>query len=201
MGTHTAKSLFDLNIQSAEDLLRLYDGIIKLKSKLDTKWILRAVVVFSVAVLDAYFHDKIKYKAGKFSLHDMPPALAGFEVPLRDLVKWEEAERKGNVIRNWLTDRLSYQPLQRKDDIAKALKLVGIESVWSTIEPDENKRDSLISDMHDLIQRRNQISHEGDRQSSRRSGKELRPINRSYASWSVDFVKKLVGKIENAFPN
>ncbi|MGH7989138.1 MAG: hypothetical protein ACREDS_02945, partial [Limisphaerales bacterium] len=72
MASHTAKSLFDLNIQSSDDLLKLYDGIEKLGTKLDISWLLRAVVIFSVSALDAYFHDKVKYRAGKFDLQDMP---------------------------------------------------------------------------------------------------------------------------------
>lgn len=201
MPTHTAKSLFDLNIQSSEDLLRLHEGIQKLGTKLEISWLLRAVVVFSVSALDAYFHDKIKYRAGKFDLQDMPPALAKFQVSLSELTKWEEAKRKGNVIRNWLTEYYSTKPLQRKDDIADALKKVGIGEVWATIEPDSPKRDALLDDMANFIQRRNQIGHEGDRESSRRSGKKLRKIDRKYARRSVDFAKDLVQRIENAFPN
>src|SRR6266700_7429071 len=99
MPTHSAKTLFDLNIQSSEDLLKLYDGIEKLGTSLEISWLLRAVVVFSISALDAYFHDKVKYRAGQFALQDLPPRLAKFEIPLGDLSKWEEAERKGNVIR------------------------------------------------------------------------------------------------------
>jgi hypothetical protein len=201
MPTHTAKSLFDLNIQSSEDLIQLYDGIEKLGTKLEVSWLLRAAIVFSVSALDAYFHDKIKYRAGKFDLQDMPPALARFEVPLGDLTKWDGANRKGNVIRNWLAEHYSTIPLQRKDDITSALKMVGIESVWATIEPDSPKRDALFEKLKEFIRRRNQIAHEGDRESSRRSGKKLRSINRPLAQESVDFAKGLVKRIENAFPH
>jgi hypothetical protein len=119
MATHNAKSLFDLNVQSSEDLLRLYDGIEKLRTTLEISWLLRAVVVFSVSAMDAYFHDKIKYRAGKFDLQDMPPTLAKFKISLEELSKWDEADRKGNVIRNWLTEYYSTKPLQRQDDIAE----------------------------------------------------------------------------------
>ena len=182
-------------------MLKLYDGIERLDTKLQISWLLRAVVVFSVSALDAYFHDKVKYRAGKFDLQDMPPALAKFEIPLGDLTKWEEADRKGNVIRNWLTEHFSTIPLQRKDDITNALKIVGIDSVWATIEPDSPKRDALIEQMKTFIHRRNQIAHEGDRETSRKSGKKLRIINRAFAQSAVYFSKDLVQRIENAFPN
>jgi hypothetical protein len=201
MATHTAKSLFDLNIQSSHDLLKLYDGIEKLGTKLEITWLLRAIVVFSVSALDAYFHDKVKYRAGKFDLKDMPPSLARFEIPLGDLAKWDAADRKGNVIRNWLVEHFSTIPLQRKEAINDALKIVGIDSVWATIEPNTPVREKLLDTMQTYIKRRNQVAHEGDRESSRKSGKKLRPIDRQYAEHCMRFIHDLVGKIEHAFPN
>lgn len=200
MPAHTAKSLFDMNVQSSDDLLQLYDGIEKLGTKLNISWLLRAVVVFSVSALDAYFHDKIKYRAARFSPPKMPVELAKFEVPLGDLLKWETAKRKGNVIRNWLTEHFATRPLQRKEDIDKALKLVDIPPVWSTIEPIQTKQKAMIEEIRAMIRRRNQIAHEGDRGTSRKSGKRLRPINREQAERTLTFTKELVARIEKAFP-
>jgi hypothetical protein len=131
----------------------------------------------------------------------MPPALAKFEVPLSGLTKWDGAQRKGNVIRNWLVDYLSTRPLQRKDDIGNALKLVGIDAIWATIEPNTPDREKLLEEMQGYIKRRNQIAHEGDRESSRKSGKKLRPIDRPYAAECMEFVKALIAKVEHAFPH
>ncbi len=200
MAAHSAKSLFDLNITSAEHCMKLYDGIRKLGSNLKISWLLRAAVVFSISALDAYFHDKIKYRAGKFSASEMPPAMAAFKIPLRGLTKWEDAQRKGNVLRNWLTEHFSTRPLQRQVDIADALKLVGITDLWATIEPNSPKRNALLSDMASQIRRRNQIAHEGDRDPSRRGGKKVRPIDPKYAQGCIDLVKELVTRIEAAFP-
>jgi hypothetical protein len=54
--------------------------------------------------------------------------------------------------------------------------------------------------MGKLIQRRNHIAHEGDRESYRASGKKLRKIDEAYARSSIDFVNDLVQRIEVAFP-
>lgn len=200
MPAHSARSLFDLNVQSSDDLLKLYDGIERLDTKLNISWLLRATVVFSIAALDAYFHDKVKYRAGRFDLQDMPPELAKFKIPLGDLSLWEAAERKGNVLRNWVTEHFSPRPLQRQEDIAKALSMVGMQDVWATIEPNSPKRDMLLGQMRQFVQRRNQIAHEGDRESSRKSGKKLRAIDRPYVKSCVDFVKDLIARVEKAFP-
>jgi hypothetical protein len=200
MPSHTAESLFKQNIQSAEDCRALYDGMKTLQTQLQIHWILRAGVVFVVSALDTYFHDKIKYRVGKYSLANLPPALAKFEIPISDLTKWESAERKGNVLRNWITESLSVKPLQRREAIADAMKLAGINDVWSTIEPDKEQRQKLFDEFDALVRRRNQIAHEGDRQHSRRSGKRLHPIDRKLLDDAITFATNLVAKVEVAFP-
>jgi RiboL-PSP-HEPN len=200
MTTHSAKSLFDKNIGSAQECLDLFDGLSKLKVTVNLDWLLRASIVFAVSALDTYFHDKVRYKVGHFTLNDLPPQLAAFTVPIRELVNWDDATRKGNVLRNWVTEHLSVRPLQSPTAIADALKLAGYESLWDRIEPNKTHKQALLDKFNSLIKRRNQISHEGDREQSRRSGKKLRPISRGAAEVSIKFVQDLVAKVETAFP-
>jgi hypothetical protein len=201
MPVHTAKSLFGQNITSAKDSLALYDAIAVLSpQQVNLDWVLRAAVVFTVSSVDAYFHDKVKYRVGKFSLENMPPLLASFEVQVHDLASWDKAKRKGNVFRNWVTEYLSTKPLQSRGAISEAMKLAGIQSLWDTIEPDRAQRESLLHDFDVLISRRNQISHEGDRLTSRRSGKVLRPISRDQVESWISFAEAFVQRIETAFP-
>lgn len=200
MASHSAKSLFDMNIQSAVDCLDLFDGLSKLKVSMNLDWLLRASVVFIVSAIDTFFHDKVKYRVGRFSLNDLPPQLASFQVPIRELTVWEEADRKGNVLRNWVTEHLSTRPLQSKKAIIDALKLAGIDAVWDTIEPNKTNQTALLNQFNQLVKRRNQIAHEGDREQSRRSGKKLRPIKRDEVKSHIDFAIDLVAKIEVAFP-
>lgn len=201
MASHSAKSLFDKNIQSAYECIALYEGVQQLGSTLDIAWLLRASIVFSVSALDAYFHDKLKYGAARCNTNDMPPELAKFKIPLCELVNWESSKRKGNVLRNWLEQHFSYKPLQRKDDISDAMKLIGIYDLWLTIEPNDKKREELLKKFSDYVKRRNQIAHEGDRESSRRSGKKLRKIDYRYTHNCFIFAMDLVEKIEFAFPS
>jgi hypothetical protein len=201
MPTHSAKSLFSKNIQSAKDSLGLYDAIVRLNPQdVDIDWVLRSAVVFTVSALDTYFHDKVKYRVGRYSLENLPPGLSRFEIPIRELSKWDKARRKGNVLRNWVVEYLATKPLQSPNSISDALKLVGIESLWSTIEPNKRDRDGILKELNEMIKRRNQISHEGDRMSSRRSGKRLRAIDREQVVSWIEFTEDLVRKIENAFP-
>ncbi|MEK6278728.1 MAG: hypothetical protein AABN95_00075 [Acidobacteriota bacterium] len=99
--------------------------------------------MFTVSALDSYFHDKVKYGVGKFSVNALPPALAKFEIPISGLPAWDQAKRKGNVLRNWVTDYLSVRTLQSPVAVAEALKLAGINDFWATIEPVQADRDAL----------------------------------------------------------
>ena len=200
MTSHSAKSLFDKNILSADECATLYDGVSKLQTKLSIDWVLRAAIVFVVSALDTYFHDKIKYRVGKYSFENLPPPMAKFQIPVSELVTWDRADRKGNVIRNWVTDHFATRPLQSPIAIAEALKLADIHSLWDTIEPNSADKKTLLDSLNKLVKRRNQIAHEGDRETSRRSGKRIRSIKREEVSQAIEFAKDLVHRIEIAFP-
>lgn len=199
MSRHTAKSLFDLNIQGAEQCVRIYDGVLQLGSSLDLDWLLRSAIMLAVSAMDAYFHDKVRYRAARFASAPLPRHLANLKIPLSEVRKWDEAGRKGNVLRRWVVEHLETRPLQSSNAIAEALKIVGIQSFWNTIEPDNSARDALLTCLNKLVERRNQIAHEGDRLQFRSSGKVLRPITRDDAVRAIEFVKDLVQKTEDGF--
>ena len=204
--SHTAKKLFDRNIRSARDCFALYQELKKsnlqnVNIKVNLKWLLRAAIVFTVSAIDAYFHDKVKYRVGKLSLSKLPPTLAKFEIKLDDLQEWKKAKREGNFLRNEVVKYLSTKPLQSTMSIAETLKLVDIKSFWSSIEPDKIKREDLFKHFDALIHRRNKISHEADRLATRGSGKKLRPIAPSTVLRAIKFAVDLVDKTENVFPN
>ena len=197
---HTANSLFNQNIKSADECIKVFDGVSTLGTSLEVDWLLRAAVVFAVSAMDAYFHDKIKYRAAKYSIDEMPPEMAKFRIPIRELATWDKASRKGNAIRNWVTDHYSVRPLQKQSVIADALKIVGIHSLWDTIDPLDDDKKATAKKFKDLVERRHKIAHEGDREKSRRSGKKLKPISRDDVVEWINFVRELVGRVETAFP-
>jgi len=201
MPSHSAKSLFDKNIRSAKDCHALYHRVKKLDPvDVNIKWILRAAIVFTVSALDAYFHDKVKYRIGKIPLSDLPDTLMKFEITVSALLAWDKAKRKRNVLRNLVVANLSTKPLQSPKVIAETLKLVNIQSFWNRVEPDKIKQKDLLHHFNEIIHRRNKISHEGDRLTSRRSGKKLRAISPIYVLRTIKFAVDLVDKVEKVFP-
>jgi hypothetical protein len=202
MATHTAKSLFDANITNADSCIVLYDGVEGLHTPLDLASLLRAAIVFSVSALDAYYHDKIKYRVGRYKINQLPSKLREFPIQLDDINSWTKyTSRPSNFIRNVVTRYYAVRPLQKQQDIENALALVEIKSLWSTIEPNNVAREQMTAHLWNLMKRRNQIAHEGDRLQSRKQGKRLRPIDRNYVIGEIAFVKDLVSRIESAFPN
>ncbi len=181
MARHTAKSLFALNIVGADECLALYDGLQRIQVAADIDWLLRASVVFSISALDAYFHDKVRYRVGHFSIESFPPALAKMPIRLGDLATWESHKRKGNAIRNWVVSQMSYKSLQNKEQIADAVRLCGVEGFWDKAFPNPETRREALAKLKTFADRRNDIVHEGDRLSARNSGKQLQSIDLAYS--------------------
>jgi len=161
---------------------------------------LRSTVVLAVSAMDAYFHDKVRYRVGRFTIRTLPKQLAHLKIPLSEIPKWDEAGRKGNMIRQWVVEHLVVRPLQKPQAIVEALSLVDIQDFWNTIEPKNSDRQALLTRLNKLVERRNRIAHEGDRLQSRSSGKALRPITRDYAVDAIEFVRQLVENTETKFP-
>jgi len=194
---HTAQALFQKNLSSVDDCVTLYEGINTLRVGIETSWLLRAAVVFLVSAMDTYFHDKIKYGISKLgSLNKMPPALRNHKISVEDLFEWDKSERKGNVLRNWISEHLSYVPLQSSDKIQDYLRYIGISGVWNQIEPDNKKRKEMLDKLNEIIKRRNQIAHEGDRQTARGSGKKLRNLDLVQVKEWRSYIVTLVEQIE-----
>ena len=202
MSQHSATSLFTKNMRSAHICLEVFDRMSASTTDLNTRWILRAAVVFVVSALDTYYHDKVKYRLGGCyrARRSLPAQLASFRVPLGELEKWQKAHRRGNVVRDWVMADLARQSLQSPDSITNALKLVDINDYWCTVARPSTQASALKTQWNRLIHRRNQIAHEGDRQQSRRSGKKLRSIGRSTVEKYIRFAEKLVDMTEKAFP-
>ena len=208
MSKHTAKSLFAANILGAEECVRIHDGVRQLGSTLDLDWLLRSAIVLAVSAMDAYFHDKMRYRAGRVPLYrdkeistqSLPKQLSNLKIPLSELPRWHRAKRKGNVVRHWVVEHYAVRPLQNQEAIAGALKLVGIEDFWNALEPVQSKREILLGQLQTLVERRNQIAHEGDRLKHRSSGQRLRPISQDDAVEAIEFVRQLVENVEHVFP-
>lgn len=202
MATYTAKKLFDQNIESAKNCATLYTAIAQLNpGGVDVTWVLRAALVFSVSSLDAYFHDKIRYRGASFKIDQLPNRLAEFSIKLQDVSEWKKfTSRPGNFIRNVLVRHYAVRPLQKRSDIEEALKLVGISSLWNTIEPNAAMREMALTRLSDLVQRRNHISHEGDRIHTRKGGKRLRAISPADVDFAIKLVTAFVVRIEHHFP-
>ncbi|HVT71921.1 MAG TPA: HEPN domain-containing protein [Lacunisphaera sp.] len=178
------------------DTIKLYDGIKALKVRVDYDWLLRGAVVFLVSAFDAYFHDRIKYGVSRLSGAAMPEALRKHRITIGDLADWQASRRKGNIIRNWIAEHLSTIPLQSPERIAEYMRYIGINGFWNLVEPDSNRKKRLLAKLGRIIQRRNQIAHEGDRLAGRKSKKALRTIDEFVVKEWIQWIEELVHDID-----
>jgi hypothetical protein len=165
-------------------------------------------VVLAVAALDTYMHRLIIDRA--FTHEELPRALANVDVPFERLLA--EADARGADARRQphrarprvgvkreLRDRLLRRTFQSYEDVGKALSMAGRSRGWDAIG--QGFTPSLTPGtirvrLTAIIERRNQIVHEGDyRRLERPRDSRRNPISFADASRDVRFMASLIEAI------
>ncbi len=134
---------------------------------------LRSALVMGVAAVDTLMH-KIVFRAIENSAEALPRAIGEkltvgiSEVALfADVAK--EVQRRGKTWRPWvhvknlLHERLLKQTMQSPREIEDAMAMAGIKGGWSaTALAMGEKPEAMRTILGKIVQRRNQIVHEGD---------------------------------------
>jgi hypothetical protein len=164
-----------------------------------------------------YFHEKISeniVRAAKLPTGEhlgpgrkprklMPRRLRVFQVPLLETRRAvEHAQRRGsgkrtrpfNLVRDAIDAQLYRRPIQSVDDIADYLSLIGVEDFWGRVAVRMGvARTRLVPAWTHVVNRRNQISHQGDMPKGKRRGKhKLNLIGREYARNALKLCERLV---------
>lgn len=176
--------------------------------------LLRGALAGTVSALDRYCHDlvvsRIVSALGK-SEKEMNRELRQFRIPViaaKKAIKHARTRRGNggrvrprpmNIIRHAVQDVLYRdETFQRPADIAKGLRLVGIEDLWEDCSARMNCRPGDITRRLDrVVDRRNRIVHEGDVLRRKRGGRlALHPLTRDEVRSDVAWVADLVNVIE-----
>jgi hypothetical protein len=161
-----------------------------------------------VAALDTYMHRLV---VDRCYAHDqLPGALASLGVSFEQLlVQADEskiAARKPShnsrprvAIKRQLRDRLLRETFQRYDDVSRALGMAGSSGVWGDIAahmaPAITTKELKVR-LNGIVDRRNQIVHEGDYlrlerpRNAKRNGMTYRQ-----AAGDIDFLEALIDAI------
>lgn len=162
--------------------------------------LLRASLVMTVSALDAYFHAKIIAHVVKCARRGkkMPRALRKSHISIPEFVASEKYKRRMTIIRNSLHRQLGYQSFQQPSKISKGLALVGVVDFWEKVA----KRLKLSSgelqeQLEVIVDRRNQIAHEGDLSQSKKARNKPHDLKPKFVTDALSFTESFVMRAED----
>lgn len=176
--------------------------------------LLRMVVVFAVAALDAYMHIRIvecvsrimnKYKrlpekcvnliCGKFKQAEQG----------RELIKIALKRSPGKALLGMLRRDLAFETLQKPEQINSAFEMMEISDPWNRIAKLVNlkrgpkrkgRKESARKCILELVRRRDDIVHEGDVYIGRKHHGKVKEIQRSEVKNNLTKLQRIVEAIE-----
>lgn len=168
----------------------------------------RLSTVMAVAALDTYMHRLIVERC--FAHDELPGGLAALSMPFSALLEQADQAKAAArrpphntrprvAVKRQLRDRLLRETFQRYDDVSKALALAGLSGSWRDIASNMSPPttpDRVKHQLNAIVDRRNQIVHEGDyRRLERPRGSARNQMTFGQAARSIDFVADLIGAI------
>lgn len=171
----------------------------------------RLSIVMAVSALDVHMHRLVVENA--FTHETLPPGLAKLDVSFERLLSQADAikvaarakpynSRPRVGVKRDLRNRLLFETFQSFRRVSDALAMAGRPRRWAEIgqamspplSPEE-----IRERLDGIVQRRNQIAHEGDyRRLERPQGSGKNAIPHKEASDSVDFLARLIDAIHQA---
>lgn len=161
----------------------------------EMKDLLRGALVMAVSAMDAYFHRKIKCYVARLAKKgdDAPGALRACEITLVDFASAIESERPWGKFGAVVGRKLGYQSLQSPAKIETGLQLLGVKSFWKEVGKKLNvEPDALKFQLDGIVKRRNEIAHEGDVSTARKTLGRTRDISPQFVQESIDLIESIV---------
>lgn len=190
------KNFFEQQIASLRNLTSIHQYLETNASTMDASSILRAEYVLIVSAFDNYLHSIVRRKIREnfFSSHYLPNNLS---LPITDYLSVHNESNVG--LQEQLLD-VSIKRCLEKDSyqspisVEYALNLLNIKKIWSSCSSVfGDTADNVKNRLALIIQRRNQIAHESDIDST---GMQ-RSINSQAISDCREFFLKFVSVIDS----
>ena len=213
---------FDQNIAAASSYAAMYRELRKLKGlgargRLDAGnlyllWLPRGAIVAALSALDAYIHQ-VLYERVPRALAD-PNAVAesladmvARVMPVKNASHAQDAlafiraaDGPARLASQIKDDVLQYASYQSPDKVIAAFGLLGVPQVFDEVAAGWTGPNTTADEIKDRLARyavrRNQIAHEGDLDAQHRA----RAITPDYAEGCVDYVTKLVTRLDAVLP-
>lgn len=163
------KTLFDEQVSSLQMLSSVYSYMKQNAIYMDTDALLRAEYVLLVSSFDSYIHNIVRRKIrDNFFSSDHLPEDLGVSIEVVRLMR-EDGTESGQklLLDSYLNKLLSKDSYQSPKSIDYALGLIGINKIWSaSVSTFGDTAENVKKRMALIVQRRNQIAHEADIDSS-----------------------------------
>lgn len=160
-----AKSIFDKNVNSLNNMGALYDFLKTNAKNIDNSMILRSQFVLIVSAFDTYVHtflvDTIveKFFSKECTICDVNVSLT---VMHKINCEVEDYLRK-QMLMNELNEIFSKDSFQAPKSIEYAYSILGYKKIWQALGDKLGKRGQDVKDtLALLVKRRNKIAHESD---------------------------------------
>jgi hypothetical protein len=192
-------------VERAQALLQASADIDDIPVRIDMR---RLSLVMAVAALDTYMHRLIVDRA--YTHRALPGGLAKLDVPFEWLLaKADMAARAARApshrsrprvaVKRQLRNQLLRKTFQRYEEVSEALGMVGRRRRWDEIGQAFNPaltRPEIRDRLNAIVQRRNQIVHEGDymRVERPRTGRRNK-LTAPQARRDVNFISDLIDAI------
>lgn len=168
----------------------------------------RLGVVMAVAALDTYMHRLIVERV--YEHEELPGGLARLDISFATLLaQADEAGRRARrnphnsrprvSVKRELRDRLLRETFQRQQDVSRALGMAGRSGNWDAISqrltPPRSSAD-VRNRLNRIVDRRNQVVHEGDYQRLERPrGPRRNGMSYNDARGDINFLADLIDAI------
>lgn len=198
--TTTALEELRSNLEYARDLVRGGRFLESLKvGAFDVADLYRAAWVQAVSALDHWVHRELYERALAFALNveaPRPPRFLKLEVPMQ---LFEDVHHHAGDFRaafeGYLRTKFGYQSFQAPEKIKQALSYVSEEPLWPgvakrlTAAGSATTRDSVVDCLVDIVERRNKIAHEADRDPE--DGTARRAITHHDVTLTIDQIDRI----------
>lgn len=184
------------NLDYARDLVSGGKHLQRLQvNAFDVADLYRAAWVQAVSALDHWVHRELYDRALGFALNvgeERPPQFFNLRVPMRmfEDVHHHRAKTLQEAFPEHLRDHFGYQSFQAPEKIKQALAHVTSAPLWPSVE---KQRVSAVARLKEIVDRRNRIAHEADRDPD--DGTRRLPITADDVIRAVDDVHQIAAAI------
>lgn len=205
--------VFEKNIERARDLFSAHRATFP-KGKPPKTWgadILRSALVFAVASLDAYMHDKVAESVPIMIKNRSLNIPGGFVGLMKDQVSYDQLlrilfkERPLEHFRTAVKRHYAERTIQNAAEIEKVMGVLGISDFWYKLAQEVNRRPGRVKKygkktIKDFIQpyitRRHQIVHEADLYTSKKHNADKRPIKIGFVDNGIKHISIFVRSVD-----